>query len=57
MICNRCGKAATLKRGDIPYCGVCAITLDWQELTRLIQDALVDTAVAGRPDIAVARSA
>ncbi len=33
------------------------MTLDWQELTRLIQDARVDTAVAGRPEVAVARSA
>lgn len=57
MICNRCGKPATMKRGDIPHCGTCSITLDWQELTRLIQDALVDTPVAGHADIAVARSA
>jgi hypothetical protein len=54
MNCHRCSKPATLKRGDIPYCGLCAITLDWQELTRLIQDARVDTPVAGRPEIAVA---
>jgi hypothetical protein len=51
MICTRCGKSATLKRGDVPYCGTCALNLDWQELTRLIQDASVDTAVAGRPEV------
>jgi hypothetical protein len=53
MICTRCGKAATLKRGDISYCGTCALTLDWQELTRLIQDARVETPVAGRPEVVV----
>lgn len=51
MICTRCGKAATLKRGDVPYCGACSLTLDWQELTRLIQDANVETPVAGRPEV------
>ncbi len=57
MNCKRCGNPATKKRGDIPYCGVCLLTLDWQDLTRLIQDAQVETPVAGRPEVAVARSA
>ena len=50
MNCTRCGKPGTLTRGDATLCGACSLTLDWQELTRLIQDARVETPVAGRPE-------
>ena len=47
MNCTRCGKPATTKRGDAFYCGSCSISLDWQEIVHLVQDAQVETPVAG----------
>jgi hypothetical protein len=47
MKCIRCGGDAVVKRADDHYCGNCAITLDWQQLITLVQDARVDTPVAG----------
>ncbi|HLA67561.1 MAG TPA: hypothetical protein VJP05_08785 [Acidimicrobiia bacterium] len=48
MKCTRCGSDAVVKRDDSFFCGSCAITLDWQELIMLVQDARVETPVAGR---------
>jgi len=36
-----------VKRADGDYCEDCSITLDWQRLISLIQDARVETPVAG----------
>lgn len=49
MNCTRCGAHATIKRGDGYVCGACSIAADWQELILLVQDARVETAVAGQP--------
>jgi hypothetical protein len=38
-----------VKRDDGYYCGKCALTRDWQEIIGVIQDARVDTPVAGGP--------
>jgi hypothetical protein len=47
MKCTRCGGDAVVKRADGHYCGSCAIALDWRELIALVQDARVETPVAG----------
>lgn len=47
MKCIRCGGDAVVKRGEDYYCGNCSITLDWQQLITLVQDASVETPVAG----------
>jgi hypothetical protein len=47
MVCIRCGEPAIVKRDDGFYCGKCALTRDWQEIVGVIQDARVDTPVAG----------
>lgn len=39
-----------MKRGEDFYCGSCSISADWQEIIRLVQDARVDTPVAGRDE-------
>lgn len=43
-----------VKRGDSFFCGNCAINRDWQEIIALVQDARVETPVAGRPAAKVA---
>ena len=48
MTCTRCGKPATVKRGTALYCGACSISIDWQDIIHLVQDARVETPVAGR---------
>jgi len=50
MKCSRCGADAVVKRGDAYFCGTCAIACDWQELITLVQDARVETPVAGMRD-------
>ena len=50
MECIRCGGDAVVKRGDSFFCGNCAINCDWQEIIALIQDARVETPVAGRQE-------
>lgn len=47
MICTRCGNSAVVKRADGYYCGKCALTRDWREIIDIIQDARVETPVAG----------
>ena len=47
MSCTHCGAGAVLKRGDTYFCGKCAIAADWQGIIAAIQDARVDTPVAG----------
>ena len=47
MKCNRCNAEAVTKRGDAYYCGTCSISADWQSLIAAIQDARVETPVAG----------
>lgn len=54
MTCTRCGGGAIVKRGESYFCGRCAITKDWQELIGVIQDARVETPVAGQPERRVA---
>jgi hypothetical protein len=48
MECMRCGARAVVERDDGHFCRTCAITRDWQEILALVQDARVDTPVAGR---------
>jgi hypothetical protein len=48
MECIRCGADAVVKKDEGYFCGKCAITRDWQEIIALVQDARVDTPVAGR---------
>ena len=50
MKCTECGAGAAVKRGEDYFCGTCAINRDWQELIAVVQDARVETPVAGRPD-------
>jgi hypothetical protein len=50
MKCIRCGADAAVKRDDAYYCGACAINRDWQDLIAVIQDARVESPVAGLPD-------
>ena len=56
MNCTRCDQPATVKRGDVLYCGACSLALDWQEMIHLVQDARVETPIAGRGE-PIARSA
>lgn len=39
-----------VKRDDSFFCGNCAINRDWQEIIALIQDARVETPVAGQQE-------
>lgn len=48
MQCTRCGATAVVKRGDDYLCGRCGVTRDWQEIIAVLQDARVETEVAGR---------
>lgn len=50
MICTKCGDSAVVQRDDGYYCGKCALTRDWRAVVTLIQDAHVDTPVAGVDD-------
>ena len=47
MKCSRCDAIATVERGNTFYCEPCSVRADWQELIVLIQDAKVETPVAG----------
>jgi hypothetical protein len=47
MKCSRCNADAVVRRGESSYCGTCSISVDWQTLIAAIQDARVDTPVAG----------
>jgi len=53
MECTRCGGDAVVKRADEFFCGKCAIAADWQSIIASVQDARVETPVAGQ----VAKSA
>jgi hypothetical protein len=53
MECTRCGGHAVVKRADEFFCGKCAIAADWRTIIASVQDARVDTPVAGQ----VAKSA
>ena len=48
MTCSRCGGDAVVKRNSAFYCGKCALARDWHEVIQIVQDARVDTPVAGR---------
>ena len=48
MTCSRCGGDAVVKRNSAYYCGKCALARDWHEVIQIIQDARVETPVAGR---------
>jgi len=48
MICTQCGQQGTIQRGDAYYCGACSITADWREIINLVQDARVETPIAGQ---------
>ena len=50
MKCIECGADASVKRDDAYYCGSCAIARDWRDLIAVIQDARVETPVAGMPE-------
>ena len=47
MVCVRCGAAAVVTRGNEFYCGKCALTRDWEEIISIVQDARVETPIAG----------
>ena len=47
MKCARCKADAVVKSGDTMLCGKGSISADWQMLIAAIQDARVDTPVAG----------
>jgi hypothetical protein len=47
MKCRNCQADAVVKRGDAYFCGKCSISADWQMLIASIQDARVETPVAG----------
>ncbi len=49
MICTRCGDSAVVRRDDGFFCGKCALTRDWREIVAIIQDARVESPVAGEP--------
>ena len=48
MTCSRCGSDAVVKRDSAFYCGKCALARDWHEVIQIVQDARVDTPVAGQ---------
>ena len=48
MVCVRCGAAAVVTRGNEFYCGKCALTRDWEEIISIVQDARVETPIAGQ---------
>lgn len=48
MECIRCGAGAVVNRDDGDFCGECALRRDWQKIIALVQDARVETPVAGR---------
>ena len=52
MDCSRCGGAAVVKRDDTFLCGRCAIAADWSQIIASIQDARVETPVAGNGEVA-----
>lgn len=54
MECSRCGGDAVVKRDDSLFCGECAINRDWQEIIALVQDARVESPVAGQQEAATA---
>lgn len=37
MLCSRCGDTAVVQRGSVYYCGRCALTRDWEEIVRMVQ--------------------
>lgn len=47
MKCSRCNADAVKHHGDASLCGRCAVTADWQALITSVQDARVETPVAG----------
>jgi hypothetical protein len=53
MECTRCESAevATL-RGDEALCAECAQARDWQDLIAIVQDAHVESPIAGERPIA-----
>ena len=48
MVCVRCGAAAVVTRSNEFYCGKCALTQDWEEIIAIVQDARVETPIAGQ---------
>ncbi len=48
MACTRCGGDAVVKRDSAFYCGKCALARDWHEVIQIVQDARVETPVAGQ---------
>jgi hypothetical protein len=50
MLCSRCGDTAVVQRGAVYYCGRCALTRDWEEIVRIVQQLDAPTIpVAQRP--------
>ncbi|WKZ81639.1 MAG: hypothetical protein QY307_05925 [Acidimicrobiia bacterium] len=52
MTCSRCSEPGKVRRGDHNFCGACAIAFDWQQVIHLLQDARVESPVAGSPSLA-----
>jgi hypothetical protein len=38
MRCSRCGETAVVQREGGYFCGRCALTRDWEEIVRLVQE-------------------
>ena len=47
MKCSRCKADAVRLRGEQYLCSRCSVSADWQDLIAMIQDARVETPVAG----------
>lgn len=47
MDCTHCGSEAVVKRGEAFFCAKCAIASDWQQIIVELQDATVESPVAG----------
>ncbi len=47
MKCARCNDDAVVRRDETDFCTRCSISADWQTLIAAIQDARVETPVAG----------
>ncbi len=52
MNCTTCGDPAVVKRDEGYYCGKCALTRDWRAIINTIQDAHIETPVAGNGESA-----
>jgi|GEM_PF-1630141 len=39
MRCSRCGASAVVNRGQLYFCGRCALAYDWEEIIAIAQEA------------------